>query len=64
MYEGVNITGCCECGNNKEFPGLIPGIPTHKCIIASTDGNESLMTIFDPYGIPDDCPIKLTEGLK
>ncbi len=62
IYNGKVITGCFECGNNKTFPGAIPGMPTHKCIVTCTS-DESLMTIFDPYNIPEDCPLKV-EGEK
>ena len=58
IYGGKTITGCGECGNNKEFPGLLPFAPTHKCIVTCTT-DEDLLTILDPYNIPEDCPIKV-----
>lgn len=63
LYNGMEIWGCSECGNNKEFPGLIPWVPTHKCIVTSSD-KEELLTIFDPFNIPPECPLKITGEVK
>lgn len=63
LYNGKEITGCSECGNNQAFPGLLPFAPTRKCIVVSTS-DEQLLTIFDPYNIPEECPIRMTGELK
>jgi hypothetical protein len=63
MYNGKEISGCSECGNNHPFPGILPFAPTRKCIITSTS-NETLLTIFDPYNIPEECPLRMTGELK
>lgn len=55
--EGKEITGCGDCGNNHTFPGLLPFAPTHKCIIA-TDDKGQMAVIYDPFNIPEYCPIK------
>ena len=60
MYKGKEITGCGDCGNNQPFPGLIAFAPTHKCII-SDDGSGNMMVIFDPFNIPEFCPLKYIE---
>lgn len=57
IYNGKEIIGCSECGNNQKFPGLLPFAPTHKCIITTKEG-EGLMVILDPFNIPEECPLK------
>ena len=57
MVGGKEIYGCGECPNNQPFPGLLPVAPTHRCILVMTP-EESFMTIFDPFNIPEDCPLK------
>lgn len=56
VFDGKEITGCGDCGNNVLIPGVFAFAPTHKCIISESGGE--LKIIYDPFNIPDDCPIK------
>lgn len=58
IYKGKEIRGCGDCGNNDAFPGVLPYIPTHKCILRS-DGAGGFAIIYDPFNIPEDCPLKV-----
>jgi hypothetical protein len=51
------IQGCGDCGNNQPFPGFLPFAPTHRCII-STDDDGKMNVIYDPFNVPEFCPIK------
>lgn len=63
LYEGKEITGCVDCGNNQPFPGILPFAPTRKCIVTATS-DETMLTIFDPFNIPEECPLRITGELK
>jgi len=63
MIDGKEICGCGDCTNNQPFPGLIPVAPTHRCIQVMTP-EESFMTIFDPFNIPNECPFKFNPEEK
>ena len=62
-YNGKEIFGCADCGDNKEFKGILPYAPIHRCLAEiSCDGSNPL--ILDPYNIPGWCPRRIMEDQK
>jgi hypothetical protein len=60
QYNGKVIHGCSECGDNHEFPGVLPYAPIHRCI-AEIDSTGQNPIILDPFNIPNWCPRQLQE---